>query len=127
MIKALQSCHSYTGRFNTDQIIIKMKILLVAGTRPEAIKLAPVSFALNNDYPSITNLFCATGQHDLLLDQALDSFGIFPDIRLRIMRENQTISYVFSETLRQIDEVIQEYEPDAIIVQGTRRPLPQRP
>ena len=69
-----------------------MKILSIFGTRPEAIKMAPLIKALQTDYPSLTSVVCVTAQHRQMLDQVLDLFGIVPDHDLDLMQPNQTLA-----------------------------------
>ena len=70
-----------------------MKLMLVFGTRPEAIKLFPVVHALRA-YPEIDTRVCVTAQHRCLLDQVLDISGITPDIDLNVMQDNQSLGCV---------------------------------
>lgn len=93
------------------------KILCVIGTRPEAIKMAPVILALKNE-PWANVRILATAQHRYMLDQVNEFFGIYPDIDLNIMRPNQTLSPLTARLLLELDEVLQTEEPDAVLVQG---------
>jgi UDP-N-acetylglucosamine 2-epimerase (non-hydrolysing) len=93
------------------------KILLVLGTRPEAIKLAPVIRALDA-HPSTQPIVCVTGQHRALLDQVLGVFGIRPDFDLDIMQPNQTLADVAARILVSLQPVIDEVSPDYTLVQG---------
>lgn len=94
-----------------------MKTLIIIGTRPEAIKLAPVILALK-DRKNIQTLVCATGQHREMLDQVLGLFHIQPDIDLNIMQTAQTLSDLTARIIREIDNVLKENNPDLMIVQG---------
>lgn len=91
-------------------------LLLVIGTRPEAIKMAPVYFALKN--AEIPTLLCSTMQHDQLLLDVLNLFAITPDIQLNIMRHGQDLFYITQSVLQKIKEVIATVQPALIVVQG---------
>lgn len=94
-----------------------MKILVVFGTRPEAIKMAPIINILKSkDF--FTVKVCNTGQHTFMLDQVLDLFEIIPDFNLRVMRENQSLSYITSKILNDLELVFSEFMPDLIMVHG---------
>lgn len=94
-----------------------MKILTVFGTRPEAIKLAPLLLALaNDDY--FESFICVTGQHRHMLDQVLATFDIRPDYDLDLMRPNQDLSDITSAVLLGLREVIKVCKPDLILVHG---------
>jgi UDP-N-acetylglucosamine 2-epimerase (non-hydrolysing) len=95
----------------------RIKVMTVLGTRPEAIKLAPVIKALRND-PSFESFILATAQHRDLLDQVLEIFGIVPDRDLNIMTSNQTLVGVVNTCLRGVDELLREVRPDMVLVQG---------
>lgn len=95
----------------------KIKTLSVFGTRPEAIKMAPVVKALDRD-PDFNSLVAVTAQHREMLDQVLDLFSIKPDYDLNIMKPNQTISMITSNVLIGLEEVIKEATPDVILVHG---------
>jgi UDP-N-acetylglucosamine 2-epimerase (non-hydrolysing) len=94
-----------------------MNILLIFGTRPEAIKLAPVILELRN-YSYINTFVCVTGQHKEMLKIALDDFGILPDFNLNIMEPNQSLSSLSSKLIGLIDPIIKEIKPDWILVHG---------
>lgn len=93
------------------------KIICVVGTRPEAIKMAPVIQALQKE-PWADVRVLATAQHRQMLDQVLDLFGITPDIDLDIMRPNQSLPELTSRLLLQLDEVLLREQPDAVLAQG---------
>ncbi len=95
-----------------------LHILSIFGTRPEAIKLAPVVRELERHPGEIASRVCVTAQHRQMLDQVLDIFGIVPDIDLDLMRPDQTPSQVAAAVLEQLDAVLQEEQPDWILVQG---------
>ncbi len=95
----------------------RIKVLAVLGTRPEAIKLAPVIAGLRA-HPSFRVCVCATAQHRQMLDQALDAFAITPDIDLDLMRAGQEPDDVAAAVLRALRPVLQAEKPRAVIVQG---------
>lgn len=91
------------------------RFLFIFGTRPEAIKLAPLIVKLKD----VGNIqVCVTGQHREMLDQVLQFFSIVPDYDLNIMMENQSLFTVTSKSLKLLEKVIKESQPDLIIVQG---------
>lgn len=93
------------------------KIICVVGTRPEAIKMAPVILALKNeDWVNVKVL--ATAQHRQMLDQVLNFFGIIADIDLDIMRPNQTLTELTARLLLEINTVFLTEKPDVVIAQG---------
>jgi len=93
------------------------KIICVIGTRPEAIKMAPVILALKKE--SWANvLVLATAQHRHMLDQVNQFFGIDPDIDLNVMRPNQALTTLTAQLLLKLDDVLQEEKPDAVLIQG---------
>jgi len=93
------------------------RVLFAVGTRPEAIKLAPVIRALDAD-PRFTVSVCATAQHREMLDEVLDSWGIRPDHDLDLMRAGQTPDTVAAGILLRLPEVIRAERPDWVVVQG---------
>jgi UDP-N-acetylglucosamine 2-epimerase (non-hydrolysing) len=94
-----------------------MKIMCTVGTRPEAIKMAPVILALKKQ-PWAEVRVLATAQHRHMLDQVLNFFGIEPDIDLNIMRPNQSLTTLTARLLLDMDDVLQAEKPDAVLVQG---------
>ncbi len=93
------------------------RILVVVGTRPEAIKMAPVLAALSAD-ERVETRFALTGQHTDLVDQVLDAFDLQPDYDLGIMREGQSLYDVAHGCLDGLREVVTDFRPDALLVQG---------
>lgn len=93
------------------------KIICVVGTRPEAIKMAPVILALKNE-PWVDVKVLATAQHRHMLDQVNEFFGIQPDIDLNIMRPNQALTTLTARLLLELDDVLLAEKPDAVLVQG---------
>jgi UDP-N-acetylglucosamine 2-epimerase len=94
-----------------------MRVLSVFGTRPEAIKMAPVVRALAGQ-PDIVSKVCLTGQHREMLDQVMATFAIAADYDLAIMQPNQTLSDVFARVLTGLDPILVEFKPDFLLVQG---------
>ncbi|TNB49401.1 UDP-N-acetylglucosamine 2-epimerase (non-hydrolyzing) [Martelella lutilitoris] len=94
-----------------------MKVLCVFGTRPEAIKMAPVVNAVARD-SAITGATCVTGQHRAMLDQVLDLFDITPDYDLAVMAPNQTLNSLTSRVITGLDAVLEEVRPDCVLVHG---------
>ncbi|WP_343653631.1 UDP-N-acetylglucosamine 2-epimerase (non-hydrolyzing) [Herbaspirillum sp.] len=94
-----------------------MKVLTVFGTRPEAIKMAPL-VKLLEETPSIDAKVCVTAQHRQMLDQVLELFEITPDFDLDIMKPGQTLSDITREILARIESVLQEFQPDVVLVHG---------
>lgn len=92
--------------------------MLVFGTRPEAIKMAPLVHALRKDDKYFKVQVCVTGQHRLLLDQALEIFGIKPDIDLNLMKLDQDLSNLSASILLEMRKVIINLKPDIILVHG---------
>ena len=91
--------------------------MLVFGTRPEAIKLAPVVLALDRS-PSFETVVAVTGQHREMLDQVLEAFGIVPARDLNIIKDRQTLTDVTLRALELLTPVIEDEQPEAVIVQG---------
>lgn len=94
-----------------------MKTLCVFGTRPEAIKMAPLALALEAD-PCFDARVCVTGQHREMLDQVLDLFAIEPDYDLNIMKPGQELTDVTSSILTGMREVFRQFKPDIVLVHG---------
>ncbi|MNO97655.1 UDP-N-acetylglucosamine 2-epimerase [compost metagenome] len=94
-----------------------MKTLCVFGTRPEAIKMAPLAIALTAD-ERFTSKVCVTGQHREMLDQVLDLFEIKPDFDLKIMKPGQDLSDVTTAIVQGLKGVFSEFKPDIVLVHG---------
>ena len=95
----------------------KIKVMTIFGTRPEAIKMAPVIKELESR-EEISSIVCVTGQHREMLDQVLNIFKINPDFDLDIMKTNQTLTEVTTNGLAKLDEVIKKVNPDIVLVHG---------
>ena len=96
---------------------MKQRILCVVGTRPEAIKMAPVILALKKTSWARVRVL-ATAQHRQMLDQVLAFFDITPDIDLNIMRPNQALTTLTARLLLELDDVLRAEQPDVVLVQG---------
>lgn len=94
-----------------------MRVLTVFGTRPEAIKMAPIVRRLA-ETAGITSLVCVTGQHRQMLDQVLDLFAIRPDRDLDLMRAGQGLTYITTAVLERMAAVYADLRPDRVLVQG---------
>ena len=94
------------------------KVLLVFGTRPEAIKMAPLALKLKSFNQDFETRVCVTGQHRQMLDQVLELFSLKPDFDLNLMKPGQTLSDVTSGVLKGLEQVFAEWMPDLILVHG---------
>ena len=98
---------------------VKMKkILLVFGTRPEAIKMAPLVKEFQKDTEHFETKVCVTAQHRQMLDQVLEVFGITPDYDLNIMAPNQDLYDITSKVLLGLRDVLKDFAPDVVLVHG---------
>ena len=93
------------------------KVMLVFGTRPEAIKMCPLVNELKTR-KSIETMVCVTGQHRQMLDQVLDTFKVIPDYDLSIMKNSQTLFDITTSILEKIKAVLEEVKPDVVLVHG---------
>ena len=93
------------------------KILTIFGTRPEAIKMAPLVQALETDIRFDAKL-CVTAQHREMLDQVLELFEIKPDFDLDIMKPGQTLNEVATSILLGLKPILEEFKPDLVLVHG---------
>ena len=93
------------------------KIMLVFGTRPEAIKMCPLVNELKMRQDAQT-IVCVTGQHRQMLDQVLETFRVVPDYDLSIMKERQTLFDITTNILGGIKEVLEKERPDVVLVHG---------
>ena len=96
----------------------KLKIMVVFGTRPEAIKMAPLVLELQKQKEVIETITVVTAQHRQMLDQVLETFNIVPDYDLDIMGKSQTLLEITSKILNQLDPVIKKEKPDMVLVHG---------
>ena len=95
----------------------KLKVMTVFGTRPEAIKMAPLIKELEKR-DNIDSIVCVTAQHREMLDQVLEIFNINPDYDLNIMKSNQTVTSITANVLDELNTVINEVKPDIVLVHG---------
>ena len=92
-------------------------VMLVFGTRPEAIKMCPLVNELKTR-EGLKTVVCVTGQHRQMLDQVLDAFGVTPDYDLSIMKDKQTLFDITTNILNGIGKVLDEVAPDVVLVHG---------
>lgn len=98
-------------------LINSIKMLFIFGTRPEAIKMAPLIKATEAD-PRFDSVVAVTAQHRQMLDQVLEVFDITPDYDLNIMKDGQTLTDITSRVIRELDAVIKDAQPDIMLVHG---------
>ncbi|AGU82197.1 UDP-N-acetylglucosamine 2-epimerase (non-hydrolyzing) [Streptococcus anginosus] len=96
----------------------KIKVMVVFGTRPEAIKMAPLILQLKKQSEKFETMTVVTAQHRQMLDQVLQTFNIEPDIDLNIMGKQQTLTDITVKILNQLDKLLKEVKPDIILVHG---------
>src|SRR5689334_2991412 len=94
-----------------------LKVLSVFGTRPEAVKIAPI-VRLLKETPGVEARVCVTAQHRQMLDQVLELFEIKPDYDLNLMRDNQTLASISASIFTHLDPVLAEFQPDWVLVVG---------
>ena len=97
--------------------MMSKKIMLVFGTRPEAIKMCPLVKELKTR-KNVETLVCVTGQHRGMLQQVLDAFGVVPDYDLAIMQDRQTLFDITTRVLQGMKDVLEKERPDAVLVHG---------
>ena len=93
------------------------KIMLVFGTRPEAIKMCPLVNELKRR-ENFETVVCVTGQHRQMLDQVLETFEVIPDYDLSIMKDKQTLFDITTNILNKIKSVLEKEQPDVVLVHG---------
>ncbi len=98
--------------------LMKKKILLIFGTRPEAIKMAPLVKEFQKNIDSFNIKVCVTAQHREMLDQVLNLFEIIPDYDLNIMKPNQDLYNITANILLGIKDVLNDFKPDIVLVHG---------
>ncbi len=96
----------------------RIKVLTIFGTRPEAIKMAPLVKEIEKNSDTLKSIVCVTAQHRQMLDQVLDLFRIKPDFDLDIMKNNQNLWSLTAEVLIKTKEVIEKVNPDIVLVHG---------
>ena len=95
----------------------KIRVMSVFGTRPEAVKMAPLVKELEK-HSEIESIVCVTAQHREMLDQVLELFDIKPDYDLDIMKERQSLTGITNRVLEGLDKVLDEAKPDIVLVHG---------
>ncbi len=96
----------------------KLRVMVIFGTRPEAVKLAPVIKELKRHPDEIETTICVTAQHREMLDQVLEAFEITPDIDLNLMRPGQSLAGLTARIFTDLDPILAELQPDWLLVQG---------
>ena len=96
----------------------RKKVLVVIGTRPEAIKLAPIVLELERHRENFKTEICVTGQHREMLDQMLKVFGLRPDYDLGVMKAGQNLTEVTAACLTGLEQILRREHPDVVLVQG---------
>ena len=96
----------------------KIKVMVVFGTRPEAIKMAPLVIELKKQADLFETTTVVTAQHRQMLDQVLETFKIKPDYDLDIMGKNQTLTDITVKILHKLDDILKENKPDIMLVHG---------
>lgn len=96
----------------------KIRVMSIFGTRPEAIKMAPLVKELEAHPDEIESVVCVTAQHRQMLDQVLEIFDIKPDYDLNIMKDRQTLVEIVTRSLSGLDEVMKDAKPDIVLVHG---------
>lgn len=96
----------------------KLKVMTIFGTRPEAIKMAPLVLELQKHQDQIESIVTVTAQHREMLDQVLEIFGVTPDYDLNIMKDRQTLVDVTTRALEGLDQIMKDVKPDIVLVHG---------
>src|SRR5690625_2879651 len=96
----------------------KTKVMSIFGTRPEAIKMAPLVLELEKHKDKFESIVTVTAQHREMLDQVLQVFDIEPDYDLNIMQQNQTLADITTRALTGLDNIMKEAQPDIVLVHG---------
>ena len=96
----------------------KLRVMVVFGTRPEAVKLSPVIKALQQHADQVDTMVCVTAQHREMLDQVLDAFDITPDIDLDLMEPDQGLARITARIFSELDPVFKAHHPDWLVIQG---------
>lgn len=101
-----------------NEMTERLKVMTIFGTRPEAIKMAPLVLELQKHPEKIESIVTVTAQHRQMLDQVLNIFGITPDFDLNIMKDRQTLIDITTRGLEGLDKVMKEAKPDIVLVHG---------
>ena len=96
----------------------KLRSLLIFGTRPEAIKMAPLVRKCQERADEMETIVCLTGQHREMLQQVTDYFGVKADVDLELMKPNQTLSELTARCINGLDGIIEKYQPHCVVAQG---------
>lgn len=105
------------GECGIIRIVKPLRVLSIFGTRPEAVKMAPVIQALSGS-PGVESLVCVTAQHREMLDQVLALFNLHPDVDLDLMRPDQNLAQLTADIISALDPVLENLQPDWVLVQG---------
>lgn len=105
-------------RKEANEMTERLKVMTIFGTRPEAIKMAPLVLELQKHPDKIESIVTVTAQHRQMLDQVLSIFGITPDFDLNIMKDRQTLIDITTRGLEGLDKVMKEAKPDIVLVHG---------
>src|SRR5215471_15606507 len=95
-----------------------LTVLSIVGTRPEAVKMAPVIQELAKHQGRVKSVVCASAQHRQMLDQVMSIFGLTADVDLDVMRPDQTLSQLTANLFTGIDDVVRRVKPDWVLAQG---------
>jgi len=98
--------------------LAKLKVMTIFGTRPEAVKMAPLVLELQKHPDEIESIVCVTAQHRQMLDQVLDFFEIMPNYDLNVMQERQTLTGTTVRVLEGLEPILREAKPDIVLVHG---------
>ncbi|CAG5091393.1 UDP-N-acetylglucosamine 2-epimerase [Thermobacillus xylanilyticus] len=98
--------------------LARLKVMTVFGTRPEAVKMAPLVLELQKHEDEIETIVCVTAQHREMLDQVLDFFEIKPDYDLNVMKDRQSLAEIAVNVINGLDPVLKEARPDLVLVHG---------
>src|SRR6266536_1418359 len=104
-----------------------LRVLVVYGTRPEAIKMAPVVAALRARAKCFEPIVCTTAQHREMIDQVQELFGLAPDLDLNLMTPDQSLNELTARVITALDEVLERVQPDWLLVQGDTTTAMERP
>ena len=96
----------------------RLKVMTIFGTRPEAIKMAPLILELQKHPEQIESIVCVTAQHRQMLDQVLEVFNITPNYDLDVMKDRQTLNELTVRVLQGLDPIFREAQPDLVLVHG---------
>ncbi|MFT8459630.1 MAG: UDP-N-acetylglucosamine 2-epimerase (non-hydrolyzing) [Liquorilactobacillus ghanensis] len=96
----------------------KIKVMTVFGTRPEAIKMAPIIYSLQQHPDKFETIVTVTGQHREMLEQVMTAFKLSADYNLQVMQQNQTLSDITANVLQKLEKLLQQVKPDIVLVHG---------